>query len=89
MFYWILNYVAYRLSKQAAAAFHGQSGDAVVHLAQDHGISILNFEHDSAVSFFFAVKEIDVQRFFLEHHTGLMSVINQFYSLVHIPGTVA
>lgn len=89
MFYWTLNYIAYRMSKIGAAAFHGRKGDAVVQLAQDHGVAILEWEHHSIFSFFFAIKEIDVQQFFLKDHINLMSVLNQFYSLVHIPGTVA
>ena len=89
MFYWALNYIAYRLSKIAAASFHGRKGNEVVQLAQDHGISILDFEQGSIFRFLFAVKEIDVQQFFLKDHVGLMGLINQFYSLVHIPGTVA
>lgn len=88
MFYWGLNYVAYLLSKDAAAAFHGQKGNAVVELAQKHGIDILDFEHESAFSFLF-LQEISVQKFFLQKHVGIMSVLNQIYSLVHIPGTVA
>lgn len=89
MFYWALNYAAYRLSKIGAASFHGRKGNAVVQLAQEHGIDVLNFEHESVFSFFFAIKEITVQQFFLKDDVGLMSVLNQFYSLVHIPGTVA
>ena len=89
MFYWGLNYAAYRLSKVAAASFHGRKGNENVQLAQDHGISILTFEQQSIFSFLFPLKEVVVQQFFLKEHVGLMGVINQFYSLVHIPGTVA
>ncbi len=89
MFYWTLNYVAYRVSKDTAASLHGRKGNAVVQLAQDHGIDILKFEHDSLFSFLFLLKETTVQRFFLDNHVGMMTIINQVYSMVHIPGTVA
>ncbi|KAK5162810.1 uncharacterized protein LTR77_011182 [Saxophila tyrrhenica] len=89
LFYWILNYAAYRFSKVAAAAFHSRkAGKAVVELAQSHGISILKFEHESPAKAFFFIKEVDVQHFILANHPGVMTVLNQIYSLIHIPGTV-
>ncbi|KAK3703691.1 hypothetical protein LTR37_014269 [Vermiconidia calcicola] len=90
MFYWALNYVAYRLSKMAAASLHGHvKGDAVRDIAREHGESLLHLEHETPLALFFFVKEISVQQFFLINHLGLMSIMNQIYSLVHIPGTVA
>ena len=90
MFYWALNYVAYQLSKVVASVLYGHvKGHAVTELAQEHGISILNFEHNTIFSLFFAIKEVDVQRYFLENQLTFMTVLNQIYSLVHIPGTVA
>ena len=89
MFYWILNYAAYKVTKDIAAGLWGFKGNGVTELAQDHGISILNFEHESFFSFFFSIKEIDVQRYLLSSRLPTMTVLNQIYSLVHIPGTVA
>ena len=90
MFYWALNYVAYQLSKLTASVLYGHvKGNAVTELAQRHGISILHFEHESFFSLFFPIKEVSVQQFFLQNHLGAMTVLNQVYSLVHIPGTVA
>ena len=89
IFYWILNYAAYRFSKAMASALWGFKGNAVTQLAQDHGISILAFEHESFFSFFFSIKEVIVQHYFLKNHLSAITVLNQVYSLVHIPGTVA
>lgn len=90
MFYWILNYVAYRLSKSGAAVLWGKAkGDAVAQLAQDHGIRLLEIEQESFLKPVFFVSEVNVQRFLLQNHTGVMTILNQIYSLVHIPGTVA
>lgn len=89
LFYWILNYAAYQFSEAAAASLHSRrKGSAVVELAQNHGISILNFEHDSAFKGFFSPTEVEVQHFLMENHQSVMTVLNQVYSLVHIPGTV-
>lgn len=89
LFYWILNYTGYRMSKVAAASMHAQKGGkAVVELAQQHGISILNFEHDSPFKAFFSPSEVHVQRFLMDNHPSIMTILNQIYSLVHIPGTV-
>lgn len=90
MFYWVLNYAAYRLSKRGAALLWGRTkGTAVVELAQNHGISLLTVEHESFLKPFFFISEVSVQQFFLKNHLNLMSILNQIYSLVHIPGTVA
>lgn len=89
MFYWGLNYLAYLFSKEGAVKLHNLNGKVNVQLAEDHGIGILNFEHQSMFSFLFFIPEVDVQRFFLKDHVGTMTILNQIYSLVHIPGTVA
>lgn len=88
MFYWALNYGVYSFTKGLAASFYDGKGNGVVELAQSHGISILWFEHDSIARFFFPLKEVDVQSFFLNGHTSAMTLLNRAYSLVHIPGTV-
>ncbi|KAL4801270.1 PAP2 superfamily-domain-containing protein [Aspergillus unguis] len=88
MFYWILNYAFYSCTKAIAGAL-SPAGTDVVHLAQDHGISILNLEHRSFLRVFFPIEESDFQNFFLAGHPGWMTFFNRIYSLVHIPGTVA
>lgn len=89
MFYWALNYVAYSMTKRIAAhVFATHGGEEVTALAQSHAIDILTLEHDTFLSVFFPITEVSVQRFFL-HHQSILSIFNQLYSLVHIPGTVA
>lgn len=89
MFYWALSYVMYSFTKGLAAGFYEGKGHGVVELAQSHGINILWFEHDSIARYVFPLKEVDVQRFFLDGgHTSAMTLLNRAYSLVHIPGTV-
>jgi len=88
MFYWALNYVAYSSTKAFASALYAGGGDGVTQLAQDHGIAILRFEHESIFKFLFPIHEADFQAFFLGHQTAL-TCVNRLYSIVHIPGTVA
>ncbi|KXT15538.1 hypothetical protein AC579_6529 [Pseudocercospora musae] len=90
MLYWVLNYVAYALTKKIGAALYSRyGGDGVTELAQQHGIDILTLEHNTIFKIFFPITEVDFQRFFLNGHTSFITIFNQFYSLVHIPGTVA
>lgn len=89
MFYWALNYVAYTMTKKIAAhLFETHGGEEVTALAQSHAIDILTLEHDTFMSVFFPITEVSVQQFFLRHQS-VLSIFNQLYSLVHIPGTVA
>jgi len=89
MFYWALNYVAYSMTKKVAAQmFASRGGKEVAALAQSHAIDILTLEHDTILSVFFPITEVAVQGFFLQHQS-ILSILNQLYSLVHIPGTVA
>lgn len=90
MFYWALNYIAYSMTKKIGAVLYSRyGGDEVTELAQQHGIDILTIEHNTIFKIFFPITEVDFQRFFLNGHTAWLTVFNQFYSLVHIPGTVA
>ncbi|CAK1358893.1 unnamed protein product [Cercospora beticola] len=90
MFYWALNFLAYALTKKIGAALYNRNANnEVTELAQSHGIAILNLEHNTMAKIFFPISEVDFQRFFLNGHLGFMTLFNQFYSLVHIPGTVA
>lgn len=88
MFYWVLNYAAYSFTKKIASA-QFSTVDGVTQLAQDHGISILDFEHKGSFSMFFPIKEADFQAFFTTGHPLALTFFNRIYSLVHIPGTVA
>lgn len=90
MFYWALNYLAYAMTKKIGAELYSRyGGEGVTELAQQHGIDILTLEHNTFLSIFFPITEVDFQRYFLKHHLGIMTLFNQFYSLVHIPGTIA
>lgn len=89
MFYWVLNYLFYACTKAIAQSL-SPADVTVVELAQEHGIGILNLEHNTPiVKWFFPIEEADFQGFFLSKHPGLMTFFNRIYSLVHIPGTVA
>ncbi|EME38997.1 hypothetical protein DOTSEDRAFT_75630 [Dothistroma septosporum NZE10] len=91
MFYWALNYVAYAMTKKLGAALYSRydGQNQVTELAQQNGIDILTFEHDTIFSIFFPMTEVAFQQFFIKHHLMILSFFNQIYSLVHIPGTVA
>jgi hypothetical protein len=86
MFYWVLNFLTYAVTKTLAANFLTRGGD-VWDLAQAHGISVLWTEH-AVLSFMFPIKEADFQSWFLNGHPDLITFLNRLYSLVHIPGTV-
>lgn len=88
MFYWALNYVAYAMTKNVAAAVYGRGGNQVTAMAQDNGIRILNFEHNTFFNIFFPIPEAQLQQYFIIRHKSIMTFFNQIYSLVHIPGTV-
>ncbi|KAK3678928.1 hypothetical protein LTR78_001381 [Recurvomyces mirabilis] len=55
MFYWALNYVAYALTKEIAAAIYNKKGHAVTKMAQRNGINILELEHNTFLSFIFHI----------------------------------
>ncbi|KAI9041887.1 phosphatase PAP2 family protein [Aspergillus affinis] len=87
MFYWAVNYLFYSVTK-ATSQWLSPAQIGVVQVAQNHGVSILEFEHKSFFSFFFSIEEADFQHYFVEYHPGFMTFFNRIYSLVHIPGTV-
>ena len=87
MFYWVLNFITYAVTKNLAAKFLTRDGD-VWDLAQSHGEAVLWTEHSSFLSFMFPIKEAAFQSWFLNGHTELITFLNRIYSLVHIPGTV-
>jgi hypothetical protein len=86
MFYWILTYAFYRGSKIASQNIFSKTG--IWDVAQENALRILDFEQFSWASFLFPVHEREVQRYFMKHHQTILTFLNRFYSLIHIPGTV-
>lgn len=85
MFYWIITYLFYRLTKVISQKIFTKS---IIEVAQAHGLAILEFEQFSWASFLFPVKEHSVQHWFMEGHQDGLTVLNRAYALIHIPGTV-
>ena len=85
MFYWIITYLFYRLTKVFAEIIFTSS---IIDIAQAHGLAILDFEQFSWASFLFPWKEHDVQHWFMEGHQTALTILNRAYALIHIPGTV-
>ncbi|KAJ5557128.1 hypothetical protein N7494_001043 [Penicillium frequentans] len=86
MFYWIMNYLFYSVTK-STAQWLSPAQIGVVQVARDHAINILDLEQQSA-RWIFPIKEVDFQSFFIQNHPAILTVFNRIYSLVHIPGTV-
>ena len=85
MFYWIITYLFYRLTKVFSQMIFTKS---IIDVAQAHGLAVLEFEQFSWASFLFPVKEHTVQHWFMEGHQDALTVLNRTYALIHIPGTV-
>ena len=85
MFYWIITYLFYRMTKVASQIIFTK---AIIDVAQAHGLSVLEFEQFSWLSFLFPWKEHDVQHWFMDGHQTALTVLNRAYALIHIPGTV-
>ena len=85
MFYWVITYLFYRLTKVFAEKIFTSS---IIDVAQAHGLAILEFEQFSWASFLFPWKEHDVQHWFMEGHQTALTILNRAYALIHIPGTV-
>lgn len=85
MFYWIITYQFYRLTKILSEQIFS---DSVWDVAQQNGISVLQFEQFSWLSFLFPYKELDTQQWFMNGHQTALTVLNRAYALIHIPGTV-
>lgn len=97
MFYWGVSFGAYRYTKVLAqAAYGGQKG--MWDSAQQHGLSILNFEallwggdRQAPEKWL----EWRIQRWFLhgaesgDCRAWILSFLNRGYALVHLPGTVS
>lgn len=85
MFYWIITYLFYRLTKVISTLIFTKK---VIDVAQAHGIMVLEFEQYSLFSFLFPWREHDVQHWFMDGHQTALTFLNRAYALIHIPGTV-
>ena len=85
MFYWIITYQFYRLTKIISQRMFSE---AIIEVSQMNGLAILELEQFSWASLLFPWKERDVQQWFMHGHQDALTLLNRFYALVHIPGTV-
>lgn len=85
MFYWIITYLFYRMTKVLSQRIFSEE---IWDVAQLHGLQILDFEQFSPLSFLFPMKEHSVQFWFMEGHQTALTILNRAYALIHIPGTV-
>ena len=85
MFYWIITYLFYRLTKVVSNEIFNKS---IIDVAQAHGLYVLEVEQFSWINFLFPWKEYDVQHWFMEGHQDALTLLNRFYALMHIPATV-
>ncbi|KAJ9143684.1 Glucanase [Pleurostoma richardsiae] len=87
MFYWAVNLLFYVSVKSFSELIFATDG--VWKTAENHGIAVLELEHNSPVSFLFPLREVDVQMFFRTGHQDMLTLLNRAYSLIHIPVTVS
>lgn len=85
MFYWIITYLFYRMTKVLSQAIFTKS---IIDVARAHGLAVLDFEQFSFLSFLFPWKEHNVQHWFMDGHQDALTILNRAYALIHIPGTV-
>ena len=85
MFYWVITYLFYRMTKVVSTRIFTSS---IIDVAQAHGLAVLDFEQFSWASFLFPWTEHSVQQWFMNRHQTGLTVLNRAYSLIHIPGTV-
>ncbi|KAL6717023.1 hypothetical protein ACLMJK_004937 [Lecanora helva] len=85
MFYWIITYLFYRMTKVVSQAIFDKS---IIDVAEAHGLAVLEFEQFSWASFLFPWTEHYVQHWFMNGHQTALTVLNRAYALIHIPGTV-
>lgn len=86
MFYWVINYAFYRMTAIASQRLF--AGVGIWNVAQAHGVAVLEFEQFGWLSFLFPVREVSVQRWFMDGHQVPLTFLNRIYALIHIPGTV-
>ena len=85
MFYWIITYLFYRMTKVLSQKIFSESIWAV---SENHGLAVLEFEQYGPLSFLFPLTEHAVQHWFMSGHQTALTVLNRAYALIHIPGTV-
>jgi len=85
MFYWVLTYASYQISRFAAQALASKD---IWELAKANGLKVLWVEQFSFLRFLFPVEELEVQRWFMNDHETLLTVLNRVYALIHIPGSI-
>lgn len=85
MFYWIITYLFYRLTKVLSQKIFSES---IWKVSEDHGLAVLQFEQFSWLSFVFPISEHEVQQWFMNRHQTALTLLNRAYALIHIPGTV-
>lgn len=85
MFYWIITYLFYRMTKVLSQKIFSES---VWDVAQENGLAVLEFQQFSWLSFLFPYTEYSVQQWFMNGHQTALTVLNRAYALIHIPGTV-
>lgn len=85
MFYWIITYLFYRMTKVISQKIFSES---IWQVAEDHGLAVLEFEQFSWLSFLFPWTEHYVQHWFMNGHQTALTILNRTYALIHIPGTV-
>ncbi len=85
MFYWIITYLFYRMTKVISQRIFSEE---IWQIAEDHGLQILEFEEFGPLKFVFLWREQHVQNRFLSAHQTALTILNRAYALIHIPGTV-
>jgi len=85
MFYWVINYLFYRMTAVLSQKIFADRG--IWEVAESHGLAVLNFERRGLFSCFF-LDELDIQQWFMHNHQDALSILNKVYALIHIPGTV-
>ncbi|PIA93060.1 hypothetical protein CB0940_04323 [Cercospora beticola] len=87
MLYWVLNYLFYRMTTILSNKIF--AGQGIWTAAQSHAITLLSFEHLSIFRYLFLIRELDIQQWFMHGHQDLLTFLDRFYSLIHIPGSMA
>ncbi|KAI9675385.1 MAG: hypothetical protein M1817_001289 [Caeruleum heppii] len=86
MFYWVINYGFYRITRIFAQEIFSRRG--VWNVAQSHALSVLELEQFGWMSRIVPATELEVQQWFLEYHPTALLFLNRVYALMHIPSTV-
>ena len=85
MFYWIITYLFYRMTKVISQRIFTEE---IWQIAEDHGLQILEFEEFGPLKSAFLWREHHVQGTFMGAHQTTLTILNRVYALIHIPGTV-